>query len=62
MELDRTLSDEAARLASELGLRGADATYAAVAVRLTLPLITLDRDQIGRASERITVQSPGSGI
>lgn len=57
VELDRELAREAAQLASELGLRGADATYAAIAARLDIPLVTLDRDQHKRASGRIAVHS-----
>ena len=55
VEMDRTLLEEAARLAAELGLRGADSTYAAVASRLSLPLATLDADQRARAAPRITI-------
>jgi predicted nucleic acid-binding protein len=36
-------------------LRGADSTYVAVAARLSVPLITLDMDQKGRAAKRIKV-------
>ena len=46
---------EAAHLAAELGLRGADSTYVAVAARLDLPLVTLDIDQGERAAKRIKV-------
>jgi len=53
--LDRALIDEAAHLAAELGLRGADATYAAVASRLGLPLATLDADQRSPAAQPISI-------
>jgi len=56
VEMDRPLLDEAAHLAAELGLRGADATYAAVASRLNLPLATLDADQSARAVQRVSIQ------
>jgi predicted nucleic acid-binding protein len=56
VEMDRPLLEEAARLAAELGLRGADATYVAVASRLNLPLATLDADQRLRAAGRIPIQ------
>ncbi len=39
----------------ELGLRGADSTYVAVAARLDLPLVNLDVDQRGRAGKRVKV-------
>lgn len=53
VEMDHTLSREAADLAAELGLRGADAIYVAVAARLSLPLVTLDADQRSRAAKRV---------
>ena len=56
VEMDRPLLDEAAHLAAELGLRGADSTYVAVASRLNLPLATLDADQRERAAGRIPIQ------
>ena len=55
VEMEDSLLREAAHLAAELGLRGADSTYVAVAARLDLPLITLDIDQRERARKRITV-------
>jgi len=55
VEMEDSLLREAAQLAAELGLRGADSTYVAVAARLDLPLITLDVDQRERAKKRVTV-------
>ena len=55
IEMEQALIDDAAQLAAELGLRGADSTYVAVAVRLDLPLITLDIDQRQRAAKRVKV-------
>ena len=55
IEMEHSLIRDAAQLAAELGLRGADSTYVAVAARLDLPLITLDVDQKGRAAKRIKV-------
>ena len=55
VEMEYSLLREAAQLAAELGLRGADSTYVAVAARLDLPLVTLDVDQKGRASKRVKV-------
>ena len=37
----------------DLGLRGADSLYVAVAARLDLPLVTLDVDQSERAGKRV---------
>ncbi len=53
VEMDNALLQDAARLAAELGLRGADATYVAVAARLKLPLITLDTDQKAKAKVKV---------
>ena len=55
MEMDRELLVQASKLAAELGLRGADAAYAALAQRLNLPLVTFDADQRERVALRIPV-------
>ncbi|TMA43175.1 MAG: type II toxin-antitoxin system VapC family toxin, partial [Deltaproteobacteria bacterium] len=51
--VDRRLAEHAASLAADLRLRGADATYVAVADRLHLPLVTWDREQRERAKEAV---------
>lgn len=56
--LDPELALAAATLAADLALRGADAVYVAVAERLGLPLVTLDREQRRRAASRVPVESP----
>ena len=53
--MENILLREAAKLAAELGLRGADSTYVAVAARLDLPLMTLDIDQREKAAKRIEI-------
>jgi predicted nucleic acid-binding protein len=55
VEMEHSLLREAAQLAAELGLRGADSTYVAVAARLDIPLITLDIDQREKAARRVKV-------
>ena len=55
VEMENSLLLEAAQLAPELGLRGADSIYVAVAARLDLPLVTLDVDQRERAGKRVKV-------
>jgi predicted nucleic acid-binding protein len=57
VEMDNELIHEAASLAAELGLRGADSVYVAVASQLHLPLATFDVDQRERAQEKVTIQS-----
>src|SRR5690349_7510754 len=60
IEMENSLLLEAAHLAVELGLRGPDSTYVAVAARLDLPLVTLELDQRERAAKRIrVVEIPG---
>lgn len=56
--LDPPLGRASARLAAELGLRGADATYVAVAEALGVPLVTWDRQQRERAARRVSVLTP----
>jgi predicted nucleic acid-binding protein len=55
IEMEHSLIQEAAQLAAELGLRGADSVYIAVAGRLDVPLATLDADQREKSAYRITV-------
>jgi predicted nucleic acid-binding protein len=59
VELDNDLLHDAAHLAAELGLRGADSVYVAVAHQLNLPLVTFDLDQSERAKARVTVHTIG---
>lgn len=58
VDLDGELVQTAARLAADLGLRGADAFYVAVAARLQVPLATLDADQREKAANAIAIQEP----
>ena len=46
--LDASLSERAAYLAAERGLRGADAVYAAVAVAHGCQLVSMDRNHLNR--------------
>jgi len=56
VEMNQTVVDDAASLAAILGMRGADALYAAVAHHLNIPLATLDNDQRDRASKVIQIE------
>ncbi len=56
--LDRRLGQAASQLAADLGLRGADATYVAIADQLKIPLLTWDNEHVEKAGKRITVQMP----
>lgn len=56
---DSALALLAAELAAGQRLRGADALYVAVARHLKVPLASWDQEQIARASDAVTVYSPG---
>jgi predicted nucleic acid-binding protein len=56
--LDDVMAEDAARLAAECRLRGADAVYAAVAQRYGTMLITRDRQQLERLSSSLPVVTP----
>ena len=59
--VDRRLGQAATRLAADLGLRGADALYVAVAEQLKIPLLTWDNEQVERARKAIQVRMPENG-
>jgi predicted nucleic acid-binding protein len=50
VDMDRSVVMAATKVAVELDVRGADAFYIAIARQLSLPLATLDADQLERAS------------
>jgi len=54
------LAMQAAQLAGDLRLRGADAVYVATAHLLSVPLVTWDRDQLDRSSVVIEAYEPGA--
>ncbi|MEZ4592457.1 MAG: type II toxin-antitoxin system VapC family toxin [Chloroflexota bacterium] len=56
---DAELGNLAAKLAVEQKLRGADALYTAVALRLKIPLVSWDQEQIARAAAIVTAYQPG---
>jgi predicted nucleic acid-binding protein len=58
VDLDGDLAEHAAWLAADLSLRGTDAVYAALAQRLGVPLVTLDRELRERASTVVQTQEP----
>lgn len=58
IEVDDTLGRQAATLAIDLRLRGADAVYVAVAQYFNLPLITWDAEIINRSKSLIQVNTP----
>jgi len=58
VHVERRLGMSAAQLAADLGLRGADAVYVALAQQLTVPLITLDQEQLDRTGSVISARWP----
>src|SRR5215211_4425245 len=56
--IDDTLAQEAAELAADYALRGADAVYVAVARRHNCTLVSLDREQRERAAVIVTTRTP----
>ena len=57
VEMDQAVVATATSIATDLGVRGADAFYIAIAQRLNLPLATLDVDQRRRAAGVVTTLS-----
>jgi predicted nucleic acid-binding protein len=57
VSMEADLVELAAEVAADLGLRGADALYLALAARLGIPLATLDQYQRERASGVVKVMA-----
>lgn len=60
--LDEELAQQAADLAGDHRLRGADAVYAAVAAQFGAMLVTLDEEQRARAGAIVATQSPTQAL
>lgn len=60
--LDAAFSREVEELAADYFLRGADATYAAVARRYACTLVSLDSEHQRRLSAILTVQTPAETL
>lgn len=60
--LDADFSREVEELAADFFLRGADATYAAVARRYACTLVSLDQEHRRRLSAILTVQTPTEAL
>lgn len=58
--LDDQLGSDAARIAADYRLRGADAVYIAVALALGFPLYTWDEEQLTRAAALIPTFRPSN--
>jgi len=62
VSLTRPLALEAANLAADYRLRGADAVYVAVARQFGTALVTLDEQQRIRAATSITIRTPAEAL
>jgi predicted nucleic acid-binding protein len=58
VSVERRLGMNAAQLAADLGLRGADAVYVALAQQLKVPLVTWDQEQLDRTGSIISARPP----
>jgi predicted nucleic acid-binding protein len=58
IDIDEIVADLAVDIAADHQLRGSDAVYAAVALRFGTELITLDKEQLDRLPEILSVRSP----
>lgn len=58
VQIDQSLANEAAALAADLGIRGADATYVALARQLGIPLVSFDHEQLMLAKNLIQTIHP----
>jgi len=56
------LEGAALMIGTELGLRGADALYAALAIRSNADLITTDRELLDRTAERFRSSTPAAWL
>ena len=58
IDINESIADLAVEIAANNRLRGSDAIYAAVALRFGTELITLDREQLDRLPEVLSVREP----
>lgn len=62
VNLDTRMAAYTAELAARHHLRGADATYAAVALMYGTVLVTLDKEQLKRHPEKLRVLNPAAAL
>jgi len=62
ISLEEQLAQEAAELAADHTLRGADALYVAVARRYGCTLVSLDREQRERPAAMIATRTPAEAL
>jgi len=62
LPIDAAVGDEAGEIASLQGIKGCDSVYVAIARLLTIPLVTLDREQQDRAPADVEVYTPAQAL
>jgi predicted nucleic acid-binding protein len=60
VSMGHSMGIQAARIAANHRLRGADAVYVAVAAQLNVPLVSWDKEHLNRVSDLITAYTPAS--
>jgi len=60
--VDASLADAAAEMSARYRLRGCDAIYVALADRLSVPLVTLDRQQRERGAKAVRTLRPDEAL
>ena len=58
IDVDESVANLAVDIAANNRLRGSDAVYAAVALRFGTELVTLDKEQLDRLPNVLSVRSP----
>lgn len=58
IDVNESVANLAVDIAAEHRLRGSDAVYAAVALRFGTELVTLDKEQLERLPEVLSVRAP----
>lgn len=62
VDVGATLAEASAEQALQQGLKGCDAVYVALARMISIPLITLDREQRERAPVDVEVFTPHEAL
>jgi predicted nucleic acid-binding protein len=62
ISMDDSLAQAAAEIAADYALRGAEATYVAVARRHSCTLVSLDREQRERAAAIVNTRTPAEAL
>lgn len=58
--MQRTLIEQAGKVAADLGLRAADTIYVALAENLAIPLISWDNEQLQKSASLVETYTPAN--